>query len=161
MAIREARSFPQLSSVPELLAPVARDPRDSSCDRNYERPVQLRHATLNLAVGIPRSQNPADGGDISSNSARRALCPSWAKAISLLRFMRLWWPMPNSSDRDRRFAVVDPKTRARIVAAYAEHGISVRLLTRRFGLSAVILRRVLIEGGITLRPYKRLSATPS
>ena len=69
--------------------------------------------------------------------------------------------MLNLSDRDRRFAVVDPKTRARIVVAYADHGISVRILTQRFGLSAVILRRVLIEGGITLRPYKRLSATPS
>ena len=56
---------------------------------------------------------------------------------------------------DRRFVTVDENTRARIAAAYRDHGLSLRLLEERFRLGAGTLKRVLAEAGIVVRGRSR------
>jgi hypothetical protein len=55
------------------------------------------------------------------------------------------------AEHDRRFVVIDEKTRERIIAAYRDHGLSMALLVQRFGVSNLVLKRVLTDAGVTLR----------
>jgi hypothetical protein len=58
---------------------------------------------------------------------------------------------------DRRFVTVDDHTRVRIITAYRDHGLSLRLLEERFRLGAGTLKRVLIDAGVEIRARSRPS----
>ena len=81
--------------------------------------------------------------------------PPQATGFTSGRAARILRAVPDSSAPDRRFANVDERTRARIVAAYAQHGLSLRLLGERFRLGVCTLKRVLGESGIEIRTRGR------
>lgn len=76
MAIREARPAPQLASIPELVEQFARDPGDSSCDRQLRSSGHLGLPRSTSRLRFPEAKIRLDRGDLS--------CGRWTRALPIV-----------------------------------------------------------------------------